>query len=110
MGLTASRIDMPTIYDRLGVRTIINASGPATRLSGSIMPPEVADAMREASQYCVDIAELQARAGAIIAEITGADAAYVPSGAAAGLLLATAACVPGLDPGKMNRLPDPRGM
>jgi D-glucosaminate-6-phosphate ammonia-lyase len=100
----------PNIYDRLGVRTIINASGPATRLSGSIMPPEVAEAMREASQYCVDIAELQARAGQIIAEITGAEAGYVTSGAAAGLLLGTAACVTGLDPGKMNRLPDTTGM
>jgi seryl-tRNA(Sec) selenium transferase len=101
---------MANIYDRLGVRTIINASGPATRLSGSIMPPEVAEAMREASQYCVDIAELQARAGAIIAEITGAESGYVTSGAAAGLLLGTAACVTGLDPGKMNRLPDTAGM
>src|SRR5689334_18265459 len=101
---------MANIYDRLGVRTIINASGPATGLSGSIMPPEVAEAMKEASQYCVDIAELQARAGAIIAEITGAEAGYVTSGAAAGLLLGTAACVTGLDPGKMNRLPDTAGM
>lgn len=101
---------MSNIYERLGVRTIINASGPATRLSGSIMPPEVADAMREASQSCVDIAELQARASQIIAEITGAEAGYVTSGAAAGLLLGTAACVTGLDPGKMNRLPDTTGM
>jgi L-seryl-tRNA(Ser) seleniumtransferase len=99
-----------SIYERLGVRTIINASGPATRLSGSILPPEVADAMREASQYCVDIAELQARAGEIIAEVTGAEAGYVTSGAAAALLLGTAACVTGLDPGRMNRLPDTTGM
>jgi L-seryl-tRNA(Ser) seleniumtransferase len=34
----------------------------------------------------------------------------VTSGAAAGLLLGTAACVTGLDPTKMNRLPDTRGM
>ena len=101
---------MPNIYERLGVSTIINASGPATRLSGAIMPSLVADAMREASQYCVDIAVLQARASEIIAEITGAEAGYVTSGAAAGLLLGTAACVTGLDPGKMNRLPDTRGM
>ncbi|MCY3554018.1 MAG: aminotransferase class V-fold PLP-dependent enzyme [Gemmatimonadetes bacterium] len=101
---------MPNIYERIGVRPIINASGPSTRLSGGIMDPEVADAMREASQYCVDIAELQARASAVIAEITGAEAGYVTSGAAAGLLLGTAACVTGPDPGKMNRLPDTEGM
>jgi len=34
----------------------------------------------------------------------------VTSGAAAGLLLGTAACVTGMDPGKMNRLPDTTGM
>ncbi len=101
---------MGNIYERLGVRTIINAAGPATRLSGSILPEEVAEAMREASQFCVDIAELQAWAGGVIAEITGAEAGYVTSGAAAGQMLGIAACVTGLDPGKMNRLPDTEGM
>jgi L-seryl-tRNA(Ser) seleniumtransferase len=101
---------MANVYERLGVPTIINASGPATRLSGSIMPPEVAEAMKEASQHCVDIAVLQAKASQYIAQVTGAEAGYVTSGAAAGLLLGTAACVTGLDPTKMNRLPDTRGM
>jgi L-seryl-tRNA(Ser) seleniumtransferase len=53
---------------------------------------------------------LQARASEIISEITGSEAAIVTSGAAAGLLLGTAACITGLDPGKMNRLPDTSGM
>jgi L-seryl-tRNA(Ser) seleniumtransferase len=98
------------VYEKLGVRTIVNAVGPATRLSGSILSEEVAQAMKEASQYCVDMAHLQARASQIIAELTGAEAGYVTSGAAAGLLLGTAACVTGLEPGKMNRLPDTTGM
>jgi L-seryl-tRNA(Ser) seleniumtransferase len=101
---------MASIYERLGVRTIVNAQGPATRLSGGIMPPEVASAMVEASRHCVDIAELQAAASRIVAEATGAEAGLVTSGAAAGLLLGTAACVAGLDPAKMNRLPDTTGM
>ena len=42
--------------------------------------------------------------------MTGAEAGYVASGAAACLLLATAACVTGLEPGKMARLPDTTGM
>jgi L-seryl-tRNA(Ser) seleniumtransferase len=66
--------------------------------------------MQEATQHCVDMTELQTRASAIIAEITGAEAGCVTSGAAAGLLLGTAACVAGLDPAKMNRLPDTSGM
>jgi L-seryl-tRNA(Ser) seleniumtransferase len=98
------------IYESLDVQTIVNASGPATRLSGAILPTEVAEAMLEASQYCVDIEALQAQAGAVISEITEAEAGYVTSGAAAALMLGTAACVTGLDPGKMNRLPNTDGM
>jgi L-seryl-tRNA(Ser) seleniumtransferase len=98
------------IYERLGVPTIINGKGTSTRVSGGIMPAEVADAMREATQACVDMATLQARASEVIADCTGAEAGYVTSGAAAALLLGTAACVTGLDPGRMNRLPDTRRM
>jgi D-glucosaminate-6-phosphate ammonia-lyase len=101
---------MANIYERLGLRTIINANGPSTRLSGGIMRREVAEAMGEASQHCVEMAELQARASEIIADITGAEAGLVTSGAAAGLLLGTAACVTGLDAGRMNRLPDTSDM
>jgi len=99
-----------TVYDDLGVKRAINAKGPATRLSGGIMRLEVSAAMVEASQACVDIAELQAAASRVIAKATGAEAGYVASGAAACLLLATAACMAGLDPGRMARLPDAHGM
>ena len=98
------------VYDKLGVRTIINAKGPATRLSGGIMRPEVAAAMVEASQHCVDIAELQAAASREIAKVTGAEAGYVASGAAACLLIGAAACIAGLDPGRMARLPGTDGL
>ncbi len=98
------------IYEQLGVHTIINAKGPATRLSGGVMRPDVAKAMADASQYCVDMAQLQAAASKVIAQATGAEAGYVASGASACLLLATAACVTGLDPGRMARLPDTAGL
>ena len=101
---------MSSILEQLGVRPIINAAGPVTRLSGARMDAEVIDAMREAAQVCVDIAQMQATAGQLIADITGAEGGYVTSGAAAGLMLATAACITDLDPGKMNRLPDTSGM
>jgi D-glucosaminate-6-phosphate ammonia-lyase len=98
------------IYESLGVRTIINAKGPSTRVSGGFLDPEVTAAMAEAGRSCVDMAELQAAASTIIAGITGAESGIVTSGAAAGLLLSTAACVAGLDPARMARLPDTRGM
>ena len=101
---------MASILEQLGVRPIINAAGPVTRLSGARMDAEVIDAMREAAQVCVDIAQMQATAGQLIADITGAEGGYVTSGAAAGLMLATAACLTDLDPGRMNRLPDTSGM
>jgi D-glucosaminate-6-phosphate ammonia-lyase len=99
-----------SIYDRIGVRTIINAKGPSTRLSGGFLHPEVTAAMTEAGTYCVDMTELHAAAGKVIAEVTGAEAGIVTSGAAAGLLLGTAACMVGLNSGEMGRLPDTRGM
>ena len=101
---------MSNVYERLGVPTIINAKGTATRVSGAPMPPEIAAAMHEATQHCVDMAQLQGRASEIIAEATGAEAGMVTAGASAGLLLGTAACLAGLDPARMNRLPDTTGM
>jgi D-glucosaminate-6-phosphate ammonia-lyase len=95
-----------SIYDRLGVRTRINAAGLLTRLGGSLMAPEVVQAMAEASRHFVDIAELQARASAVIARCTGAEAGLVTSGAAAALTLGAAACLAGLDAARMDRLPD----
>ncbi|HYY84885.1 MAG TPA: hypothetical protein VE686_10360 [Beijerinckiaceae bacterium] len=105
-----SRPTNESVYQRLRVRTIVNASGPSTRLSGGIMRAEVAAAMADASQWCVDVAELQGRASEILAQVSGAEAGYVTAGASAALMLASAACLAGLDPGKMNRLPDTTGM
>lgn len=101
---------MSDVFARLGVKTIINANGPATRLSGGLMRPEVASAMAEASARCVEIVDLQAAASKVIADATGAEAGYVTSGAAAGLLLATAATIAGLDAAAMDRLPNTRGL
>ncbi len=95
-----------SIYARFGARTVINACGTVTRLSGGRMHPEVAAAMVAASAECVDMVDLQAAACRVIARATGADAGIVTSGASAGILLGAAACLAGLDPARMNRLPD----
>ena len=95
-----------SVYARFGVRTVINACGTVTRLSGGRMHPEVAAAMVAASGECVDMVELQAAASRVIARITGAQAGIVTSGASAGILLGAAACLAGLDPARMNRLPE----
>ena len=98
------------IYDRLGVRRVIHASGTTTRYGGSMLRPEVLDTMREASQMLVNLDELNEAAGAAIAKLLGAEAAFVTAGASSGLILQSAACIAGDDPAKITRLPDTRGM
>jgi len=94
------------IYEKLGVKTLINAGGHFTVTGGSLMSKEVIDAMNEAAQNFVEMSILHARAGEIIAEMIGAEAAVVTSGAAAGIVLATAACLTGNDQWKMMQLPN----
>jgi len=98
------------IYDDLGVTKVINGAATLTRLGGSLMSPEVLAAMVEAAQHFVDMDELQQKVGERIAAWTGNEAAYVSSGAAAGLALSTAACITGMDPEKRARLPHTEGM
>jgi len=93
------------IYETLGVTPIINAAGTLTRLGGTVMLPEARDAMSSAADALVPIDELQAVAAKVIAEACGSEAGYVTSGASAGLTLATAACMVGLDIVKMDQLP-----
>jgi L-seryl-tRNA(Ser) seleniumtransferase len=87
-----------TIYETLGVRRVINASATLTRLGGSLMPPPVVAAMAEASEAFIDLPELQRKVGERIAELTHNEAAFVSSGAAAGITASVAACVAGTDP------------
>lgn len=81
------------VYRRIGVEPIVNATTTMTYLGGSLMPPEVLDAMREAADCFVDLYELQAAVGRRIAELTGNEAAFVSGGAAAGLFLSAAVCM-----------------
>ena len=98
------------IYDELGVRKIINGSATLTMLGGSRMPPVVLEAMAQASRAFVNIDELQEKVGQRIAAWTHNKAAYVSCGAAAGMVLSTAACITGLDPAKRARLPYAEGL
>ena len=81
------------VYRRIGVEPIINGATTMTYLGGSLMPAEVVDAMRQASECFVDLYELQAAVGRRIAELTRNEAAFVSGGAAAGLFLSAAMCM-----------------
>ena len=82
-----------SVYEALGLKHIINATGTVTNLGGSVMPPEVVAAWSEAARHFVNLAELQDRVGERIAKLIGVEAALVTSGAAGTLLLGTAAIV-----------------
>lgn len=78
------------IYEDLGIKPIINASATLTKLGGSRMPGEVLEAMHAAAGSFIDLPLFQTRVGERIAELTRNDAAFVSSGAAAGIVLAVA--------------------
>jgi len=99
-----------SIYDDIGVPTVVNAAGTKTRIGGSLIRPEAADAMRAAANSFARISDLQSRASELIADVTGAEAGYVASGAAATMTLAAAAAIAGDDLGTMARLPDTEGV
>ena len=102
--------DPGDIYRKLGVTPIIVASGNTTAYGGSKLRSEVMDAMNKASRVMVNLDELNRAASKIIADITGAEAGFVSSGSAGGLILQAAAVVAGSDPAKMVRLPNADGM
>ena len=70
------------VYTRLGVRTVINCRGTWTYLSGSLEFPEVRQAQLEASEYFVNMLDLQRSVGKRLAELTGAESGIITSGSA----------------------------
>lgn len=99
----------PNVYESLGVKPVINATGTVTVLGGSVMPPEVVAAWAEAARHFVDLVELQDKIAARIARLLGAEAALVTTGAAGALTLGAAAAVTRGDRKLVARLPDTAG-
>ena len=100
----------PNIYTQLGVKTLINAQGTVTTVGGSLLPPEVVQAMAEAARWFVSIPELQEKVGARIAGLLGVPAALVTAGAASAIAVGTAASMTWQDPTAIDRLPDTTGL
>ncbi len=79
-------------------------------LGGSTTPAEVREAMERANDAYIPLMELQDKAGASIAAMTGVPAAYITAGAGSALTLATAAVMAGTDDDRIQQLPDTTGM
>ncbi len=98
------------LYESIGVTPAVNCRGTFTIITGSQSLPEVKRAMELASHHYVHMDELMDAVGKRLAELTQAEWGMVTNGCAAALAHATAACVTGGDPEKMQRMPNLAGM
>ena len=91
-----------SIYlDKLGLQPVINGVGTVTVLGGSIMPPEVVQAMVEASKHFIQLpGAAEEGRGDVSQSCSRFRATMVSCGAASAITVATAACVVSGDPAK----------
>ena len=102
--------DGAEVYTRIGVRPFINCTATYTINGGSQMLPEVISAIEQASHYHVNLDELMGKVGDRLAQLLQVEWGIVTAGAAASLTHATAGCIAGTDPEKMQRLPNIEGL
>lgn len=89
---------------------LVNLSGPLTKFGSSISSVAVAEATAAALRHHWDMDELNQYAGEVVSRWSGAEAGVLTSSSASGVTLAVAACMTGADSGRIQQLPDPRGM
>ncbi|MBX5156047.1 aminotransferase class V-fold PLP-dependent enzyme [Rhizobium sp. NZLR8] len=94
------------IRPSLGLRPVINVSGTMTSLGASIVVPEAIEAMASILPHFVEINDLQRKASAIIARLTGGEAGFVTASCSAGISLAAAGAITGDNLLAIEKLPD----
>ena len=98
---------MPTdMRPSIGLRPVINVSGTMTSLGASIGVPEAVSAMASILPHFVEINDLQRKASAIIARLTGGEAGFVTASCSAGISLAVAGAITGDNLLAIEKLPD----
>lgn len=93
------------IRTSLGLRPVINVSGTMTSLGASIVVPEAIAAMTSILPQFVEMNDLQRKASAVIARLTGGEAGFVTASCAAGITLAVAGTITGSDLLAIEKLP-----
>jgi uncharacterized pyridoxal phosphate-dependent enzyme len=94
------------IRPSLGLRPVINVSGTMTSLGASIVVPEAISAMASILPHFVEINDLQRKASAVIARLTGGEAGFVTASCSAGISLAVAGTITGNNLLAIEMLPD----
>ena len=92
-------------FQRWNLAPVINASGTMTSLGASRVQPETRALVDRILASFVDMDELQARASAVIARLTGAEAGCITGCSAAAMTQAVAACLTGADLARIEALP-----
>ncbi|MBY3222128.1 aminotransferase class V-fold PLP-dependent enzyme [Rhizobium laguerreae] len=94
------------IRPSLGLRPVINVSGTMTSLGASIVVAEAISAMASILPHFVEINDLQRKASAVIARLTGGEAGFVTASCSAGISLAVAGAITGNNLLAIEKLPD----
>lgn len=94
------------IRTTIGLRPVINVSGTMTSLGASIVVPEAIAAMAAILPQFVEINDLQRKASAIIARLTGGEAGFVTASCSAGISLAVAGAITGDDLLAIEKMPE----
>lgn len=98
------------IFEKHGLRRVINGCGKMTALGASAVTADIAQAMSDASMDYVEMDKLMLTAGKAIAKATGAEDGCPTSGAAAGIAISTAAVISGNNLSIVENLPDSEGL
>jgi len=94
------------IRPSIGLRPVINVSGTMTSLGASIVVPEAIAAMSAILPQFVEVNDLQRKASAVIARLTGGEAGFVTASCSAGISLAVAGTITGNDLLAIEKLPE----
>lgn len=98
------------IYEKIGLKRVINGSGKMTALGVSKISDTVAETMKEAGQNFVVIDDLIDRVGEMISKVTGGEDTCVTSSASAAIALSVAGLITGKSLTLIERLPDTTGL
>ncbi len=92
-------------FERWRLTPVINVTGTKTGIGASRVAAETRALVDQIMSSFVDMDELQTRAGAVIARMTGAEAGCITACSAAAMTQTVAACLTGTDLARIEMLP-----
>ncbi|MBM3548587.1 MAG: hypothetical protein FJX54_16690 [Alphaproteobacteria bacterium] len=101
---------MSEVFERFGIRHVINASGTETVHGASRASERMVKAVASMLPHWIEMSELQRVASDSIAKTAGSEAGYVTGCSAAGIAVSVAAAIAGDDLYRAEQLPDVDGL